>query len=185
DAAVSGLTVGLTDRSTDTGATITARSWNFGDGTTSTAANPSKTYQAAGTYTIALTVRDSKGLTATTSQSVAVTGAPPNCTDPDTRVLGQNCSRSALSAAAGGLDYFYLYLPAGKVTLKITSTGGTGNADLYYNPSTWATTTAYTARSAKSGNAESITVTNSAAGYRYISLYGQSAFSGVTLTTAY
>ncbi|GHB45947.1 protease [Streptomyces xanthochromogenes] len=185
DAAVSGLTVGLTDRSTDTGGTITARSWNFGDGTTSTAANPSKTYQAAGTYTIALTVTDSKGLTATTSRSVAVTGAPPNCTDPDTRVLGRNCSRSALSAAAGGLDYFYLYLPAGKVTLKITSTGGTGNADLYYNPSTWATTTAYTARSAKSGNAESITVTNSAAGYRYISLYGQSAFSGVTLTTAY
>ncbi|HLO81901.1 MAG TPA: PKD domain-containing protein, partial [Chitinophagaceae bacterium] len=33
-------------------------SWNFGDGTTSTQASPSKTYAAAGTYSVTLTVTD-------------------------------------------------------------------------------------------------------------------------------
>ncbi|MFD7017753.1 collagenase [Streptomyces sp. NPDC059928] len=185
DAAVSGLTVNLTDKSTDTAGTITARSWNFGDGSTSTATNPSKQYSAAGTYTITLTVTDAKGLSSTTTKSVTVTGGLPTCTGADNRVMGQNCSRSGRSATAGNLDYLFLYLPAGKVTLNITTTGGTGNADLYYNPTTWATSTSYTARSVHSGNTESITVTNSTAGYRYISLYAKTAFSGVTVTTKY
>ncbi|MFD9632326.1 collagenase [Streptomyces violascens] len=185
DAALSGLTVNLTDKSTDAGSTITARAWDFGDGTTSTATNPSKTYKAPGTYAITLKVTDAKGLTNTTTKSVAVTGALPTCTDPDTRVMDRNCSRTGLAANKGDLDYLYLYLPAGTVTLHITTTGGTGNADLYYNPKNWASPTAYTARSVKSGNTESITVTNKTAGYRYISLYAQTAFNGVTVTTAY
>lgn len=185
DLSVSGLTVNLTDRSTDTGAAITARSWNFGDGTTSTATNPSKTYTAPGTYTISLTVTDAKGLTSTTAKPVTLSATLPACTTSDTRMLGQNCSRSGRSAKTGDLDYLYLYLPAGTVTLHITTIGGTGNADLYYNPSNWATTTAYTARSTNAGNSESITVSNSTAGYRYVSLYAQTAFSGVTVTTAY
>lgn len=185
DAAVSGLTVTLTDKSTDTGSTITARSWNFGDGTTSTAANPTKTYTAPGTYTISLTVTDAKGLTSTSTKSVTLSGALPACTNADSRAMGQNCSRSGRSATAGELDYLYVYLPAGTVTLHITTAGGTGNADLYYNPTTWATPSAYTARSTNTGNTENVTVTNTTAGYRYISLYAQTAFSGVTVTTAY
>ncbi|MFD9561684.1 collagenase [Streptomyces sp. NPDC059994] len=185
DATVSGLTVNLTDRSTDTGSTITARSWNFGDGTTSTAANPSKTYTAPGTYTISLAVTDAKGLTSTSTKSVTLNGNLPTCTNADSRVLGRNCSRSGRSAKAGDLDYLYLYMPAGTVTLRITTAGGTGNANLYYNPTTWAGPSAYTARSTNTGNAESITVTNTTAGYRYVSLYAQTAFSGVTVTTAY
>ncbi|MEU3465987.1 collagenase [Streptomyces sp. NPDC006733] len=185
DATVSGLTVNLTDRSTDTGSTITARSWNFGDGTTSTATNPSRTYAAAGTYTVTLTVTDAKGLTSTTAKPVTVSGALPPCTSADARVMDRNCSRSGRSATTGNLDYLYLYLPAGTTTLTVTTTGGTGNADLYYNPTTWATATAYTARSTAAGNTESITVTNTTAGYRYISLYARTAFSGVTVTTRY
>ncbi|WP_406504834.1 collagenase [Streptomyces sp. NBC_00212] len=185
DATVSGLSVNLTDKSTDAGSTITARAWDFGDGTTSTATNPSKTYKAPGTYTITLKVTDAKGLTNTTTKSVAVTGALPTCTNADPRVMDRNCSRSGRAATAGNLDYMFLYLPAGTVTLHITTTGGTGNADLYYNPSNWATNTSYTARSIKAGNTESITVTNKTAGYRYLSLYAKTAFSGVTVTTAY
>jgi bacterial leucyl aminopeptidase len=71
-ASVSGLTVNFTDTSTDSDGTIASRSWNFGDGTTSTLANPSKTYTAAGTYTVALTVTDNNGATNTKSQTVTV-----------------------------------------------------------------------------------------------------------------
>ncbi|KAA2261569.1 collagenase [Solihabitans fulvus] len=109
----------------------------------------------------------------------------PACTATDSRVMDQGCSRTNQSATAGNLDYLYIYLPAGSVTLKVTTSGGTGNADLYYNPTSWATNSAYTAKSTSAGNDESITVTNTTAGYRYISLYATTAFSGVTVSTQY
>ncbi|QHA02380.1 collagenase [Streptomyces broussonetiae] len=107
------------------------------------------------------------------------------CTDSNTQAMGQNCYRANQSAAAGDTDYLWIYLPAGTTTLKVTTSGGTGNADLYYNPTTWAGPSAYTDKSTNSGNTESISVTNTAAGYRYISLYAATSFSGVTVTTTY
>ena len=68
--------------STNANGTIVKYSWNFGDGTVYPApggsnASPtySKTYAAAGTYTVALTVTDNQGATATTTRTVTVTGA--------------------------------------------------------------------------------------------------------------
>ncbi|WP_345533528.1 carbohydrate-binding protein, partial [Microbispora amethystogenes] len=53
-------------------------SWAFGDGTTSTSANPSKTYSTNGTYTATLTVRDPQGLTGTASVTVNVGNTAPS-----------------------------------------------------------------------------------------------------------
>jgi gliding motility-associated-like protein len=44
---------------------VTAYSWNFGDGTSSTLPNPSHTYSNAGTYTITLSYTTADGCTAT------------------------------------------------------------------------------------------------------------------------
>ncbi|MFC4589998.1 PQQ-dependent sugar dehydrogenase [Sphaerisporangium corydalis] len=59
-------------------------SWNFGDGGTSTAANPSHTYTTNGTYTPTLTVSDPQGLTGTASLVVSVGNTAPtvNLTTP-------------------------------------------------------------------------------------------------------
>jgi PKD repeat protein len=63
--------------------------WTFGDGTTSTAANPAKTYTADGTYTPTLTVTDPTGLTATASLVVTVGNTAPtvNLTTPSDGTL--------------------------------------------------------------------------------------------------
>lgn len=52
------LTVNCTDQSTGN---ITSRSWEFGDGTTSTEQNPTHIYNTDGTYTVALTVTGANG----------------------------------------------------------------------------------------------------------------------------
>ncbi|MGW3266167.1 collagenase [Streptomyces sp. NPDC001056] len=185
---VSNLTATFTDQSTDSDGTIAKRSWNFGDGTTSTATNPSKTFGTAGTYSVTLTVTDDKNATSSVTKSVTVGsggGGMTECTDPDTRVLGQNCRRSNRSAATGDNDYLYVYLPAGVSQLRITTSGGTGDADLYYSGSGWATSTSYTNRSTGAGNSHTLTITNPPAGYNYITLYGAQSFSGVTVSTQY
>ncbi|GAA1983702.1 collagenase [Kitasatospora viridis] len=183
---VTGLTAAFHDTSTETGGTakITGWKWAFGDGATATSANPQHAYAKPGSYTVTLTVTDSSKQTATTSATVTVTG-PVACTGADPRLLGQNCARTGQSAAAGGLDYFYLYLQAGTTTLKVTTSAGTGSAYLYYDPTTWATGTNHTAASTHSGTTQTLTVTNTTAGYRYVSLYGATAFSGVTVSTSY
>jgi len=98
---VNGLSVSLSDTSTDSDGSIVARNWNFGDGTTSTQANPTKTYAAAGTYTITLTVTDDDGATNTKTAQVIVGGTSggvqtySNNTDvtiPDNNLLGASSS---------------------------------------------------------------------------------------------
>ncbi len=184
-AVVNGLSVNFTDASTSPTGSIASRVWNFGDGSTSTAANPSKVYAKSGSYTVKLTVTDNHGLTATTIQAIAVAGTP-QCTDNDPRVLGKNCGRSHLAATTGNYSYLYFYLPAGVKQLKINASGGTGDADLYYSPKSWATTANYSAKSVHAGsNTETLTITNPHAGANYVSLYAHQGFGEVTLTTAF
>ena len=58
--------------------TITSYGWTFGDGGTSTLANPSHTYLSAGTYTVALTVSGSAGSnTQTRTGYITVTEPAP------------------------------------------------------------------------------------------------------------
>jgi PKD repeat protein len=74
----SGPTCAFTSTSSDPDGSISAYSWTFGDGGTSTAQNPSHTYGAGGTYTVTLTVTDNQGATNSVSHSVTVTsGSPP------------------------------------------------------------------------------------------------------------
>ena len=51
--------------------------WNFGDGTTSTAANPTRTYSTAGNRTVTLTVTDPQGATGTANVQITVGNTAP------------------------------------------------------------------------------------------------------------
>ncbi|WP_052442955.1 collagenase [Streptacidiphilus neutrinimicus] len=189
DSSVDGATVSLHDTSVQTGGgSITGWHWTFGDGSSSDQQNPTHTYKASGTYTVDLTVTDNSGRTASTPASVTVTAGStlPTCTDPRTDALGQNCSRANVSETAGNTAYFYLWLPAGTSTLTVSSSGGTGTAALYYDPDNWASPSTSTASSTTPGTtAQTLTVTNTTAGYRYVSLYAVTDFSGVTVSTQF
>ncbi|MEV4426790.1 collagenase [Streptomyces sp. NPDC049602] len=109
--------------------------------------------------------------------------AAPLCTISDPRQFDQNCRRDGLAASAGNYSYHFVYLPAGVKQLTITSSGGTGNADLYYGGGSWATTSNYQAKSTGAGNGETLTIDNPPSGWVYFSLAAAQDFSGVSLST--
>lgn len=71
------LSVAFTDLSTDDNGVV-SRSWNFGDGNSSSAQNPTHNYSSAGSYTVNLTVSDAQGLQNTSSQVVTVSSDSGN-----------------------------------------------------------------------------------------------------------
>jgi PKD repeat protein len=90
------LTANFTDTSTDSDGTIASRSWDFGDGTTSTATNPSRTYAAAGTYPVTLTVTDNGGLSSQTTQQVTVTAPSVSLSIADAAITEGNSGTKTL-----------------------------------------------------------------------------------------
>gem|GEM_PF-5021671 len=85
------LPVVFTSTSTDTGGTIVAHLWNFGDGQTSAETNPTHGYTMAGTFNVTLTVTDDDNNQATSSpMPITATypssgggGTPPVAVDTD------------------------------------------------------------------------------------------------------
>ncbi|HEU4561002.1 MAG TPA: S8 family serine peptidase, partial [Longimicrobium sp.] len=71
--------------------------WNFGDGGTSTDANPAHTYMRAGIYTVTLTVRDASGLTTTAVTQAVI----PNIVPGVSPIAGATILRGETYAAAG------------------------------------------------------------------------------------
>ena len=73
------LTVDFLDASNVSGsATVVGWQWNFGDGNTSTAQNPTHTYNTPGTYTVSLTITLSNGCTDSHTILNYVTVSGPN-----------------------------------------------------------------------------------------------------------
>lgn len=62
----------FTDASVDPDGAILSRTWEFGDGGTSSAANPTKTYAAPLTYPVRLTVTDNAGATSMVQKDVLI-----------------------------------------------------------------------------------------------------------------
>ncbi|MFD7866379.1 M9 family metallopeptidase [Streptomyces sp. NPDC059783] len=117
------------------------------------------------------------------------TGPDPDpsaeCTASDVRELGENCARSGQRATEGNYSYLYLYVPEGTARLTVTTSGGSGDADLYYSANGWATTGSYTARATGAGTAHTLTIDRPAAGAHYISLYAVRDFADVKVATRY
>ena len=73
-------------------------SWNFGNGATSTAQNPTYAYPSAGTYTVTCTARDSAGIADTKTIQITVTA-------PSYTLTVQSNTGGTTSPAAGSYTY--------------------------------------------------------------------------------
>lgn len=91
-----GDTTYFTDLSTGS---MTDWLWNFGDGNTSTAINPSNLYATNGTYNVSLTVTNPVGCTHTSNQMVTVNLVPTAAFTTSTTCLG---SLSSFTDASTG-----------------------------------------------------------------------------------
>ena len=92
---------------------------------------------------------------------------------------------SNLSGATGSWQYFKITVPSAQTSLAINMSGGTGDADLYVKFGAQPTSTSYDYRPFLTGNNESVSVTNPAAGDWYIGINGYAAYSGVSLQATY
>ena len=92
---------------------------------------------------------------------------------------------TGLSASTGNDVVYTMVVPSGASDLVFTSSGGTGDADMYVKFGSAPTDSSYDCRPYKGGNAESCTYASPAAGTYYVRLKAYSAFSGVSLVGDY
>ena len=109
-------------------------------------------------------------------------GNPPPPPPPSgTIVLQSGVSVSVPTLATGANQQYTIVVPSGATSLVIAQSGGTGDADLYEKFGSAPTTSSYDNRPYLDGNAETITLTNPAAGTYYIMVNAYAAASGVSL----
>lgn len=100
--------------------------------------------------------------------------------------LTDNVAATPLSGTLGSEKFYKITVPSGQKRLVITTSGGTGNADLYVNQGAYPTTTTHTCASTTAlSNAETCTITSPAAGDWYIMLKGTAEYSGLSLLANY
>ena len=111
-------------------------SWEFGDGSTSSAQNPSHTYTAAGTYNVTLTVTDSESPAKSVSAGVNVTASPSNGTFPSapqdvtaTPGTGQITLNWQVPASDGGeqINAYEVFRGTSSGTETLVTSGGCSN----------------------------------------------------------
>ncbi|MEO8762263.1 MAG: PKD domain-containing protein [Bacteroidia bacterium] len=119
--------------------TLTSWNWNFGDGTTLNANNPTHLYAAPGTYPVSYTITSSVNCTDTYSASVTVNPLPTSAFTTNTVCVGNPTSFTNTSTPANALfhwnfgdgngtstlqnpNYTYANSGAYAVTLSVTNT---------------------------------------------------------------
>jgi len=85
------LACDFTDASTDGDGSVTAWSWQFGDGESSTEQSPAHSYGTSGTYTVALTVTDNEGASTPVSRQVTASAVPPPQNQPPRAEFEVDC----------------------------------------------------------------------------------------------
>ena len=137
-------------------------------------ANVNSAALAAGTHTATLTVTDPAAPTPSAQVAVTVNIVSPT-------LLAVGTPRTGLAGAAGSQQFYAVQVPTGATSLRIATTGGTGDADLFVRYGAIPTTGTFDCASGAAYNDETCEVTSPLPGTYYVMVYGFSAYSGATL----
>jgi len=162
------------ENSSDVDGSIVNYQWQFGDGNTASGSTNQHAYTQGGTYSISLTVTDDDNATNNQIIDVSVSDNTSN----------ELTSGVALTNIAGNKDQelvYYINTVENGTNVNITTSGGTGDLDLYVKSGEIPTKNNYDCRPFASGNNESCDVLLGTAGTVYIKLIGYNAFADVTL----
>ena len=115
----------------------------------------------------------------------AAVDAVGGITPPPGGTLTKGVAVTGLSAATGAYVKYTMVVPSGATNLTFTTSGGTGDSDMYVKFGSQPTDTVYDCRPYLSGNAETCTFAAPSAGTYYVNLKAYAAFSGVSLVGNY
>lgn len=96
-------------------------------------------------------------------------------------VLTNQVTLAGQSGSAGSSTVYTLEVPAGAMALSLRTYGGSGNVSVYAKVGAAASASDYDYQSARPGNSESVVVARPAAGTWYVTVVGETAFSGVSV----
>ncbi|WP_158621540.1 PPC domain-containing protein [Corallococcus aberystwythensis] len=137
---------------------------------------------AAGTWHVRLyNAGSSLPLTGATLRGAYVTGGG----NPSSGTLVNDVPVSNLSGLKDSYRYWTITVPSGKSSLLVTTTGGTGDADLYVRQGSKPEDYVYDCRPLTGGNTESCLISNPVAGVYHVMIKGYADYAGVTLKATY
>lgn len=135
---------------------IISYAWDFGDGSSSSQANPEHAYQEVGQYTVVLTVTDNDGMTATDNVIINVNyGVLANsCLSEDEFSGGTIAASQTICLGEQQLRSFAIPTINNHQSIAITVAYTTGDLALYYRNGGWTNIDAglYDASSTAEGN---------------------------------
>lgn len=100
---ISGKTIEFEAENASGTSTFVEYNWNFGDGSTSTEANPIHTYNDYGTYNVCLKIKDSNGCCAEFCKEIVLSQPPHSCQDKTSCIsIGNQGGTVNLSALLSG-----------------------------------------------------------------------------------
>jgi endonuclease I len=94
---------------------------------------------------------------------------------------GETQTYTNISGSQGAWRNYPVTIPSGANSLTARISGGSGDADIYVRRASLPTLSSYDCRPWLAGNSETCTFSNPQNGQWYVSIYGYSAYSGVTL----
>ncbi len=117
-----------------------------------------------------------------------IAGTPPPPPPTGENELQNGVPKTNISGVAKAQNFYTFNVPAGASNLKFTTSGGTGDADLYVKFGSKPTLNSYDCKSTNSSNSsnnEQCQIPNAQTGTYHVMVEAWSSISGVSLTASY
>ena len=166
--------------SSDSDGNIVIYTWLFGDGISSTDANPTHTYTQSGQYTVSLTVTDNDG--DIDVKTIIATVTENTQGNKQTLINGQPLF---ISQKQNTQLQFNFDVPFGASELTFSLNDGSGDADLYVSYNLEPTLSHYDCRPYLEGNNEQCIFNPARVGSYHVMVNGYNNYDNVKLTASY